>query len=112
LSVQEYARIQEFPDDWIFCGSVLDKYKQIGNAVPVGLGKAIGTVIKNHLRGVVKHPPKGFPFSRYKNTDDVSWEVATINLMQSEFCDGTNGGAKKMRRSNQLSLFQATTVND
>jgi DNA (cytosine-5)-methyltransferase 1 len=112
LSVQEYARIQEFPDDWIFCGSVLDKYKQIGNAVPVGLGKAIGTVIKNHLRGVVKHPPKGFPFSRYKNTDDVSWEVATINLMQSEFCDGTNGGAKKIRRSNQLSLFQTTPAND
>src|SRR5690606_6900747 len=38
LSVREYARIQEFPDDWVFCGKVAEKYKQIGNAVPVRLG--------------------------------------------------------------------------
>jgi len=38
LSVREYARIQEFPDDWIFCGKTSEKYKQIGNAVPVRLG--------------------------------------------------------------------------
>ena len=42
LSVKEYARIQGFPDDWKFAGSVSDKYLQIGNAVPIPLGKAIG----------------------------------------------------------------------
>ena len=45
LSVKEYARIQQFPDEWIFVGSTAAKYKQIGNAVPVGLGKAIGLAI-------------------------------------------------------------------
>lgn len=45
LSVKEYARIQQFPDDWIFIGNTQSKYKQIGNAVPVGLGKAIGLAI-------------------------------------------------------------------
>ncbi|MFM6278221.1 MAG: DNA cytosine methyltransferase, partial [Dolichospermum sp.] len=35
LTVRESARIQTFPDDWIFYGSVSSKYKQIGNAVPV-----------------------------------------------------------------------------
>ncbi|BAZ07001.1 DNA-cytosine methyltransferase [Calothrix sp. NIES-3974] len=30
LSVRESARIQTFPDDWIFYGSVASKYKQIG----------------------------------------------------------------------------------
>jgi DNA (cytosine-5)-methyltransferase 1 len=45
LSVREYARIQQFPDDWIFTGTVAAKYKQIGNAVPVGLAKAIGQAI-------------------------------------------------------------------
>lgn len=45
LSVKEYARIQQFPDDWIFIGNTQAKYKQIGNAVPVGLGKAIGMAI-------------------------------------------------------------------
>jgi DNA (cytosine-5)-methyltransferase 1 len=42
LSVQEYAAIQQFPPDYEFAGSTAQKYKQIGNAVPVGLGAAIG----------------------------------------------------------------------
>ena len=45
LSVKEYARIQQFPDDWKFIGTTAAKYKQIGNAVPIGLGKAIGMAI-------------------------------------------------------------------
>ncbi len=42
LTVQEYARIQTFPDDWKFCGTMSQKYKQIGNAVPVNLAWTIG----------------------------------------------------------------------
>jgi len=42
LSVREYARIQTFPDEWSFSGSVTSQYKQIGNAVPVNLALAIG----------------------------------------------------------------------
>jgi DNA (cytosine-5)-methyltransferase 1 len=45
LSVAEYARIQQFPDNWIFMGTIADKYRQIGNAVPVGLAKAIGEML-------------------------------------------------------------------
>lgn len=45
LSIKEYARIQQFPDDWIFAGTISAKYRQIGNAVPVGLAEAIGRAI-------------------------------------------------------------------
>ena len=45
LSVTEYARIQQFPDDWKFIGTTVDKYRQIGNAVPVGLARAIGETL-------------------------------------------------------------------
>lgn len=45
LSVREYARIQEFPDYWEFAGKTADKYAQIGNAVPVRLGRVAGEVI-------------------------------------------------------------------
>lgn len=47
FTVREYARIQTFPDNWIFAGSVSQQYKQIGNAVPVNLAKEIGySIIK------------------------------------------------------------------
>ena len=81
LSVQEYARIQQFPDDWIFCGDIKDRYKQIGNAVPVGLGEAVGRAILAHIAGRDEQPPAGFPFSRYKGTDEVSWEQRTRATM-------------------------------
>ncbi len=42
LTVREYARIQTFPDDWQFAGTLASQYKQIGNAVPVNLAYAIG----------------------------------------------------------------------
>ncbi len=45
--VREYARIQTFPDEWKFMGSISQQYKQIGNAVPCNLGKEIAfSVVK------------------------------------------------------------------
>ena len=49
FTVREYARIQTFPDDWIFAGSVAQQYKQIGNAVPVNLGREVGYSIVDFL---------------------------------------------------------------
>ena len=80
LSIQEYKRIQQFPDDLIVCGSIVDRYKQIGNAVPVGLGEAIGKAIINHINKESVIPPKNFPFSRYKKTDDISWKHQQYSL--------------------------------
>lgn len=49
-SVREIARIQSFPDDYVFIGnSIPNKYKVIGNAVPPLLGHAIGISIKKKL---------------------------------------------------------------
>ena len=73
LSVEEYKAIQEFPASWEICGSLLDQYRQLGNAVPVPLGRAIGTTIMNHIQGIKSLPPDNFKFSRYKNTRDWIW---------------------------------------
>lgn len=128
LSVQEYARIQQFPDDWIFCGALVDRYKQIGNAVPVGLGEAVGRAILAHIEGKDERPPVGFPFSRYKGTDEVSWEKRTRAIMgldgdsvaeikqrnpKPKGGSGKSGRAsKKLQETSiqQMTLFEAETV--
>jgi DNA (cytosine-5)-methyltransferase 1 len=50
LSVGECARVQEFGDGWQFCGSALEQYAQVGNAVPARLGRVAGTLIASHLQ--------------------------------------------------------------
>ncbi|MCF6344149.1 MAG: DNA (cytosine-5-)-methyltransferase [Devosiaceae bacterium] len=52
LSVREYARVQTFPDDWEFSGSVGQQYKQIGNAVPVNLAYAVGRSLVKLLNDI------------------------------------------------------------
>lgn len=52
FSYRENARIQTFPESWEFSGKLSQKYKQIGNAVPVNLAKEIGLEIKKTLEGV------------------------------------------------------------
>lgn len=54
FTVREYARIQTFPDEWKFAGSMSQQYKQIGNAVPVNLAKEIGYSIISFLNKVYK----------------------------------------------------------
>lgn len=49
FSYRENARIQTFPDEWVFCGRLSEKYKQVGNAVPVNLAKEIGLSILDSL---------------------------------------------------------------
>lgn len=51
LTVREYARIQTFPDNWDFAGSMASRYRQIGNAVPVNLGYHVGRCLVAMLSG-------------------------------------------------------------
>ena len=60
LTVREYARIQTFPDSWIFSGSLTSQYKQIGNAVPVNLAFAVGrslAALLNDIENIEKANP-------------------------------------------------------
>ena len=52
FTVRENARIQSFPDDWQFCGSMYSQYRQVGNAVPVNLAFAVADEIRKALEAV------------------------------------------------------------
>jgi len=72
LSVREYSRIQQFPDSWQITGTVSSQYRQIGNAVPVGLANAVGlaviatangtsSIYTKRMRGTSAHANGGLP---------------------------------------------------
>ena len=83
LSIQEYKRIQEFPDNWKLSGSIRNQYKQIGNAVPVSLGKAIGKLIVNHMLRKKIKIINNFKYSRYLNTSDLDWQNSLTKKIAS-----------------------------
>lgn len=101
LSVLEYKRIQEFPDKWEIKGSLINKYKQIGNAVPVSVGKAIGQLIISLSKNEKVENIPNFKYSRYLNTSNESF------ILDFE------KRAKKLieeNERNQLSLFESSSL--
>ena len=75
LSVEEYKALQGFPPDWIIAGSITDQYRQLGNAVPVPLGEAIGRAIVDDIKNEKSQEIPNFPYSRYKKTNHILWRA-------------------------------------
>ncbi|MFE9552710.1 DNA cytosine methyltransferase [Streptomyces sp. NPDC006703] len=56
ITHREAARLQTFPDDFVWCGTKIEIARQIGNAVPPALAKAIALHLKPYLRAGVPAP--------------------------------------------------------
>ena len=81
LSVEEYRAIQQFPSSWQFAGNIAEQYRQIGNAVPVGMGYAVGRAIVDFHGGKVKdQDDRGIKYSRYNDTTDIDFKERESNL--------------------------------
>lgn len=84
LTVREYARIQTFPDEWIFEGNMAAQYKQIGNAVPVNLAYAVGrSLIKllNDIEGL--HPEEGC----FEEANRIGKSMLPPSLFEIDMCN-------------------------
>lgn len=89
LSIQEYKRIQEFPDNWDLAGSIVEQYKQVGNAVPASLGFAIAKLVDGLFEKVKIQNPDNYPYSRYKRTCTYEWQEDFIK--RAEGCMHVQG---------------------
>lgn len=74
LSIEEYKKLQEFPNSWELAGPLVQQYKQVGNAVPVSLGQAVGSLIINLIDDNKVDVIAGFKYSRYTKTSHYEWE--------------------------------------
>lgn len=59
LTVREAARLQSFPDDWIFSGSKTAQGRQVGNAVPVLLAEAVARHVVEMMKALGEHDSGG-----------------------------------------------------
>ncbi len=75
LSVEEYARLQTFPDEWRFAGRIADQYRQIGNAVPVAFAEHVGRHLLSHASGGLTSRLSA-KTSRYTRTSQIDWAHA------------------------------------
>lgn len=84
LTIREYARIQTFPDDWNFCGTLSAQYKQIGNAVPVNLSWAIGRSIIRLFNDMVQ---LGLMDTKHNKTTGAVTYTKLHGLFEGMACD-------------------------
>lgn len=107
LSVREYARIQTFPDEWQFMGTMSDKYKQIGNAVPVNLAWAVGRSLIRLFNDIETVMPTA--------ASDCTEAIREIMLKQQSLVVKKNKATQTSEvQSNlrQLSLFDDIVTNN
>ena len=84
LTVREYARIQTFPDDWQFEGTLADQYKQIGNAVPVNLAYAIGRSLIRLFNDIDAQAPED---SQFEEADRIGHSMLPPELFAVDMFD-------------------------
>lgn len=108
LSVREYARIQTFPDNWHFQGTISEKYKQIGNAVPVNLAWAVGRSLIRLLNDINRK----FHYTT-ANYDDAVRQIINTHKNFTEIRDHKTQTSKLSKNTtNQLSLFELTDESE
>lgn len=90
VSVRECARSQGFRDTFRFYGTVLDKHRQVGNAVPPPLGTVIGQEIRKCIRNETLVSEAKSETTVEVKVDAIA--VKTDILVEANVCNGLSNG--------------------
>jgi DNA (cytosine-5)-methyltransferase 1 len=81
LSIEEYSAIQTYPKGFTLAGRLVDKYRQLGNAVPCTFGKAVAEHLSAFDEGRLGASDSNeIRFSRYAETDHTSWQETVSHI--------------------------------
>ena len=102
LTVRELARIQSFPDDFVFSGSSISRQQQVGNAVPPKLALALAKTLKQHLitkQGGMRALEPGIIPNRFPKINFIGnkqkmaeWIFDSLDVKPGTFFDAFAGG--------------------
>ena len=110
LNVREYARIQTFPDEWRFAGTISDQYKQIGNAVPVNLSYAIGRSLMRLFNDIdaIQHDESHFEEACQVAKTMIPQQLFALDLfsIQQEYPEEIVSNRLRKAKSSKENLLQ------
>ncbi len=97
LTLREVAKLQGFPDEWVFCGSKSEQFQQVGNAVPTVFGEVLGRMLVEYLSG---------DYKTYPNKNEMELPQSIVDSIKYTKRDNEKNGAYRAINTRKMNGLQ------